>query len=93
MPKKPTLHFDITLAPEDERFRSALEDDIDRRWPWRDTPHRNYSLISTLTIEPGPETRIEIAGWPACQRTIRAHLRKLLAAWRGGKEDYRTQGE
>lgn len=84
----PSLHFQITLAPEDERLRAALEDEINRRWPWRDTPHRNYSLISTLDIEPGLETRIGIEGWPACQQSIRGHLLKQLAAWRAGQESY-----
>lgn len=86
--REPTLHFDIQLAPEDERLQPALEDEIDRRWPWREKPHRNCSLVSTLTIEAGDETRIDIEGWPACRDNIRRHLLRQLTAWRAGKESY-----
>lgn len=90
MSDTPKLQFHVILAREDEHLRRALEDEIDRRWPWRDRHHRNYSLVSTLTIEPGTETRIEIAGWPACEESIRAHLLEQLAAWRAGLESYFT---
>ena len=86
VPRKPTLHFDITLAPADEPLRARLEDEIDRRWP-----HRNYSLISTLTVEAGDETRVRIEGRPGRRDSIRRHLRKQLDAWRAGNPNYWSQ--
>ncbi|NLO06436.1 MAG: hypothetical protein GX131_11485 [candidate division WS1 bacterium] len=82
------LHLRIALAPEDEPLRARLEDEIDRRWPWKNTPDRKHKIVSKLDIEPGDETRIEIAGWPDCAGSIRTHLLKQLAAWRDGKPNH-----